>query len=125
MNDIDRTARELEKEIVKKGSIEAYQDYSIAYLEDQQFGSFYKMAKIMADKYDYVPAYYDVFSTILDRKNNYHTEDVYSLEGLSEKEKQEAIHYLKVGVKKGNTQCKWIVKKYIKEKRYFSKEDMP
>lgn len=122
MNEVDETANELEKKI-KKGSITAYQTYGIACLDDKQFGDYYKMSKIMADKYDYTPAYYNVFSSFAEKVNDYFKDDKYNLDSLSISDKEEAIKYLKIGAEKGEEQCQSRIKSYIEEKRYFVASD--
>lgn len=123
MNEISRTVGELEEDIIENGSVDAYEDFSIAYIDYRQFGDFYKMSKIMADKYDFVPAYYRVFSCLAERKNGYTSNDKYNLDGLSIKEKKEALKYLRLGAEKGEEQCKNRIKSYIEEKRYFVASD--
>jgi hypothetical protein len=122
MNEISRTVDDLEKVIENNGSVEAYNDYGIAYLDDKHFGDYYKMSKIMADKYNHIPAYYKVFFTIIDRKNDYYTKDIYSLEGLSKDKRNEAIKYLELGAQKGDEQCKRRIEEYQLEGRYFTKK---
>ena len=67
INEIDRTEEELRIEIVDLGSIEAYQSFQIAFLDDKNFGDFYQMSKVMADRYNYAPAYYSVYSCLLEK----------------------------------------------------------
>ena len=60
MNDPSRPMIELESLVLEKGDTNAYYELDIAYL-DYEHGEFFKFAKVMADKYDYTQAYFDVY----------------------------------------------------------------
>jgi hypothetical protein len=55
-----RPINELEYLVFEKGDTNAYIELDIAYL-DMKHGEFLKFAKVMADKYDYTQAYFDVY----------------------------------------------------------------
>jgi hypothetical protein len=65
MNSSKNNIEELQKEIMLNGNIEAYSDLMIVYLDypadDRLFWSM-----IMANKYDYPEAYYEVYLSITD-----------------------------------------------------------
>lgn len=97
-NEPDRTIRVLKALVVDKGDKEAYEELETAYL-DFPHGQFYEIAKIMADKYNYPQAYYDVYIQLLKPTNN--SETTISLDSCTEEEIKEAISYLKKAFAKG------------------------
>lgn len=98
MNQPDRPMSVLKDLVINKGDVDAYEELETAYL-DYNHGDFYKYAKIMADKYDYSRAYYDVYIQILKPTQNPH--QTISLDSCTSEEKQEAIYYLKKSFEKG------------------------
>jgi len=60
MNEPSRPMSELEYLVLEKGDSNAYEELDIAYM-DYEHGEFFKFAKVMADKYDYAQAYFDVY----------------------------------------------------------------
>ncbi len=116
INERNKDADELEKEIKNKGSIEAYQDFSVAYIDDNQFGDFIAMAKIMANKYHYLPAYYDVFISIYNKQGMSVGIDTsindFSLEHLNKMDRDTALWYLVKGANNGEKQSKFVLGKY-------------
>ena len=84
--------------VLNKGDIEAYEELETAYL-DHAHGDFFEIAKVMADKYDYPRAYYDVYLQILKPTQN--PERTISLDSCTAEEKKEAVLYLKKAFEKG------------------------
>lgn len=78
-----------------KGDTTAYYQLSLDYM-DSPYDGFLYTALIMANKYNYHIAYYDVYD-ILTQK--------YGLQELDEKTKELAIDYLRKGAQKGNKNC--------------------
>lgn len=103
MNEPSRPMSELEYLVVEKGDTNAYEELDIAYL-DYEHGKFFKFAKVMADKYDYTQAYYDVYLQTL--KSTQRKGTTLSLDSCSVEERNLAIKYLKMAEKKGHHQAK-------------------
>lgn len=98
MNEPTRSMNVLEDLVNSKGDIGAYEELETAYL-DYPHGEFYKFAKIMADKYNYPQAFYDVYFQLLKPTNRPGT--TISLDSCSREEKEEAIYYLRKAFEKG------------------------
>lgn len=105
MNDrfINENAVELaRKNIFIKGDTSAYKDLRIFYL-DQPPGDFLPFALVMADKYKYPLAYFDVYSSI--ELKNYLTGEKLSKNNVSNKDYSTALSHLKKGAELGDFQC--------------------
>lgn len=98
MNTPDRPMRILEDLVIREGDIEAYETLETAYL-DSAHGRFYKLAKQMADRWDYPRAHYDVYLQIL--KPTGKAGYTLSLDSCSAAERNEAIAYVKAAYAKG------------------------
>jgi len=92
----------LEELVLEKGDTNAYEDLRISYL-DYEHGKFLKFAKVMADKYKYCQAYYDVYCQI--EKPTLRKGFTLSLDSCTEKEKNEAIKYLYLAKRAGHHQA--------------------
>ena len=112
MNEPSRPMSELEYLVVEKGDTNAYEELDIAYL-DYEHGKFFKFAKVMADKYDYTQAYYDVYFQTL--KSTQRKGTTLSLDSCTIEERQLAIKYLKLAEKKGHHQAKDEIEELKKE----------
>ncbi len=112
MNETIRPISELEYLVVVKGDTNAYRELDIAYL-DLEHGKFFKFAKVMADKYDYKQAYYDVFIQTL--KSTRRKGTTLSLDSCTIEERQLAIKYLKLAEEKGHHQAKDEIEELKKE----------
>ncbi len=100
MNEPSIPISELTELVIKKGDTSAYQELDIAYM-DTRHGEFYKIAKLMADTYDFPQAYYDVYIQLL--KPTANPETTINLDSCSKEERSEAIKYLKKAFEKGFT----------------------
>ena len=114
MNEPDRTINVLKDMVLNKGDIDAYEELETAYL-DYRHGDFYEIAKVMADKYNYPRAYYDVYIQILKPTQN--PESTISLDSCTVEEKKEAISYLKKAFEKGFEPAGEQLE-YLKQKGY-------
>lgn len=95
----------LKKAILLNGDIQAYHSLSTEYLEHAFSEEFLLYALIMANKYDYPQAYYDVFTCLT---------DVYlsDLSLLDENTASLAIDYLIKAYEKKHHQAKDVVEEY-------------
>ncbi len=112
MNDPSRPMIELESLVLEKGDTNAYYELDIAYL-DYEHGEFFKFAKVMADKYDYTQAYFDVYWQTL--KSTQREETTLSLDSCTLEERNLAIKYLKMAERKGHHQAKDEIQQLKKE----------
>ena len=112
MNEPSRPMSELEYLVVEKGDTNAYEELDIAYL-DYEHGKFFKFAKVMADKYNYKQAYYDVYHKTL--KSTQRKGTTLSIDSCTIEERQLAIKYLKMAQEKGHHQAKDEIEELKKE----------
>lgn len=70
-------------------------------------GEFLKFAKVMADKYDYTQAYFDVYFQTL--KHTLRKGTRLSLDSCTLVERNLAIKYLKIAESRGHEQAKWVI----------------
>jgi len=96
---------ELKKAILLSGDIGAYQSLNTEYLDYAFPEEFLLYAMVMANKYDYPQAYFDVFTCLT---------DIYlsNLNQLDEKTASLAIDYLLKAYEKGHHQAKDMVEEY-------------
>ena len=85
MNDSERSDSELEKLVIEKGDTSAYYELFVNYL-DYPSERFLPYALIMANKYNYPQAYFDVYDRL------WHLYD--SPDSLDNTSKKMAIEYL-------------------------------
>ncbi len=112
MNDPNRPMNELESLVLEKGDTNAYYELDVAYL-DYEHGEFFKFAKVMADKYDYTQAYFDVYFQTL--KSTQREDATLSLDSCTLEERNLAIKYLKMAERKGHHQAKDEIQQLKKE----------
>lgn len=105
MNQHTTNQNELKKAILFSGDIAAYQSLNTEYLDYNYPEEFLLYAMIMANKYDYPQAYFDVFTCLT---------DIYlsDLNQLDEKTASLAIDYLLKAYEKGHHQAKDMVEEY-------------
>lgn len=111
MNERSRPDYVLEELVLEKGDTNAYDDLQISYL-DYEHGKLLKFAKVMADKYKYRQAYYDVYSQI--EKPTLRKGYTLSLDSCTEQEKNEAIKYLYLAKKAGQHQAESTIEELKK-----------
>ena len=104
MNQPSKSLSEL-KNLVKEGNTMAYDELSIAFLDEQYSDEFLIYAIIMANKYDYAQAYFDVFDCFI---------ETFRLDiiKIDEQTASLAIAYLEKAAKKGHEQAQEMVKEY-------------
>jgi len=83
--------------LVLDGNINAYKELHIAYLDS--IPCLLPYARLMADKYDYDIAYYDVYMCLTFRKGT--PDESARLDSLDEQTRKMALDYLKKGAEKG------------------------
>ena len=112
MNEPSRPMSELEYLVLEKGDSIAYEELDIAYL-DYGHGDFLKFAKVMADKYNYTQAYFDVYFQTLKPTQSEGT--TLSLDSCTLEERNLAVKYLKMAEEKGHHQAKEEIEELKKE----------
>lgn len=106
MNDSPKTISQLKQEILETGDTSAYYDLTIQLME-------YKLgdddllpyALIMANKYNYTQAYFDVFDCLTTK----YSSDIGQIDSLTA---QLAIKYLLIASEKGHWQASEIVESH-------------
>jgi TPR repeat protein len=94
---------ELEKLVIEKGDTSAYYDLFVVYL-DYSFEKFLPYALIMANRYNYPQAYYDVYDRLWNLYENPDTLDTTT--------KKMALEYLEKAAKMGHSQAKQTLEEY-------------
>lgn len=101
MNYSERSDSELEKLVIEKGDTSAYHELFVIYL-DYPSERFLPYALIMANKYNYPQAYFDVYDRL------WYLYD--SPDSLDNTSKKMAIEYLRRAALKGHAQAREILK---------------
>lgn len=112
--------KELEQLILQKGDSSAYYELSMQYL-DYGYEKFLPFALIMANKYDYPQAYFDVFSCLWEIYGKTTTRFML-LDSLDYTTQKMAIDYLKKASFKGHGQAKEILGEYYLYGMYIEKD---
>lgn len=107
MNSSTRSINELRKLIIENGDTSAYYELYIQYL-DFESQDFLVYAMIMANKYDYPQAYFDVFDCLTEP---FFQNCTFMDEKMDEKTASIAINYLLLAAEKGHEQAKEMVTK--------------
>lgn len=95
---------ELEKSVMEKGDTSAYYDLFVSYL-DYSPEKFLPYALIMANKYNYPQAYYDVYDRLWYLYGNPDLLDVAT--------KKFALEYLEKAAQKGHAQARQTLEEYL------------
>jgi len=106
INSVEKTISELKKQVIECGDSCAYDDLKIQ-LMDFNYGSeeLLPYAMVMANKYDYAQAYYDVFDCL--------TIPYWSdFSRIDPKTAELAVSYLLVAAEKGDEQASEIVESF-------------
>ncbi|MBP1619062.1 MAG: hypothetical protein H6Q14_2889 [Bacteroidetes bacterium] len=114
------------KDVVINGSKVCY-DSLHSYYSKIGFYKILPLALIMANKFDYTQAYFDVYFSLyklnsLGENKSTRVND-WSLDKLDKKTQGMAIEYLKIAADKGYEQAKKILGLYRKEGRYIDKNE--
>ncbi len=114
MNQPNRSITSIQNDVLSKGDTNAYLELRTAYL-DYSPEEFLFWALIMANKYEYPPAYLDVYYTLLDA----YCCDVSTgnLDKMDRKTREIALNYLKAAAEKGNEQAKQVWEQHYGEGR--------
>jgi hypothetical protein len=86
-----------ERLVAQKGDTNAYKELQTACL-DTSPEVFFPWAMLMANRYDYAPAYYDVFWSLQDWSRT--GDDIYSMTNMDAKTKKMALEYLDVAAER-------------------------
>jgi hypothetical protein len=92
---------------VRRGDTNAYNKLYIAYLTHEENMLFWSL--LMANKYDYTEAYFDVFCCLM---NSYNCVE-YKLDKMDDKSKKIALYYLRMAADKGHKQAIEVIKDYF------------
>lgn len=117
MNQPSVSESELKEAILYYGNISAYNELSVSYLDHCFQEEFLFYAMIMANKYDYPQAYYDVFDCFL----LFYLSDITKIDEQSAKL---AIEYLIKANERGHHQAKEIVEKFSITRNKNSKQQI-
>ena len=102
----DQPESELIQKIIQTGDTAAYNNLSTAYL-DHAHGDFLVWALLIANKYDYPQAYFDVFVQLSEL-----SPDSNSIDMLDNKTQSMAIEYLRRATDKGHHQAPEILRQF-------------
>jgi hypothetical protein len=106
------------------GDITSYEDAEIDALDNNYHDeSFYNYALIMSDKYNYVPAYFDVYWALY-CKQELNNDSLYSLDSLNEGEKAMALKYLLKAKNNGDHEAMEYLGIYYLQGKYFKKDSI-
>lgn len=86
-----------QKRVLEKGDTIAYKELRMI-SEEMPINYFFFWCYTMANKYDYAPAYVDVFNTLLEANEC----DIETLDSLDKRTRKFALEYLSIGAKKGD-----------------------
>lgn len=98
---------------LNKGDTSAYYQLSLDYM-DSPYDGFLYTALIMANKYDYHIAYYDVYEFLTDKANG--------IDNLDKSTRDMALCYLKKGAEKENRNCMSILGHFYIEGEHVPKD---
>ncbi len=112
INQPNRSITSIQNDVLSKGDTNAYLELRTAYL-DYSPEEFLFWALIMANKYDYPPAYLDVYYTLLDA----YCCDVSTgnLDKMDRKTRAMALNYLKAAADKNHKQAKQVWEQHYEE----------
>jgi hypothetical protein len=111
---------QLQKNVILYGDAEAYWELRLKYMEMSMDESLLPYSLIMANKYDYPIAYFDVYNwlTLL----SYWHSPNHTFDLLDKKTLSLAIEYLKRGSQKGETNCMRNLGYLYEEGKYVKKD---
>lgn len=110
--------QELKHKALIEGDTIAYDELSLDYM-DSPYEGFLYTALVMANKYEYPPAYIDVYYCLTGLKNKRSNEE---LDDLDKSTRELALKYLIDGSEKGNKDCMQILGFHFLKGRYLPKD---
>lgn len=122
MNQPLENPKNLRKAVIEDGDTSAYNELSIQYLS-YGYGRFLPFALIMANKYNYPEAYFDIFASLSDLNRYYQNDNDndWSLDSLDNNLREMAVTYLIKAANKGNEQAQEVLGNYYLEGKYVKK----
>lgn len=105
MNQPSKSLSELKSLVLNKGDVKAYDELIAAYLDESNSEEFLLYAIIMANKFNYPQAYFDVYSCLV---NVFYSD----ITKIDENTAALAITYLEKAAKKGHEQAQEMVKEF-------------
>ena len=109
---------EFKKLALEKGDTIAYSELSNYYMDISNEGLLYS-ALMMANKYHYSRAYYDVYETITESS---YKKEFTELDSLDSKTRSMALDYLIMGADKGNKECQRKLGYFLSQGKYIKKD---
>jgi len=117
MNQPTISESELKKAVLYDGNTSAYDELSISYLDYSIQEEFLYYAMIMANRYDYPQAYFDVYFYLTQTFST-------DISNIDDKSAKLAIEYLLKAYEKGHHQAKDIVEEYSVTNKEDSKQQI-
>ena len=117
INQTDKPLKELKEKIVKTGDTVSYEELSTAYM-DYSIGEFLPYALLMANKYNYPQAYFDVYESLVLMQSS----GLDTIESLDPQSLKMALDYLKLSSEKGLPVAKKILGQYYLDGKYVSQD---
>lgn len=118
---------ELKKEVILKGKIDSYNKLNTIYTKDGNKTDVLVYALIMAHKYNYSRAYYDVFELLYLTGHYVESSENcfdYSLECLDSETKRMALEYLKKAIENGDSTASEILLDYYDINGFYPIRDL-
>lgn len=104
--------------VIEQGDTAAFYQLSVDYM-DSPFDSYLYTSLIMANKYNYPPAYMEVYNCLTGLPNK---KDFTELDDLDEKTRALALKYLIEGSGLGCGECKQFLGRYYIDGKYVPKD---
>jgi hypothetical protein len=116
----------LKKDVVLYGDTDAYWELKLKHMDMDLIESLLPYSLLMANKYDYPLAYFDVYNSII--LLSYRNSSNHTFDFLDKKTLSLAIEYLKMGSDKGESNCMrdlgflYMAGKYVKKDTVLGKQ---
>lgn len=110
----------LKSRVVRLGDTSSYYNLQVAYMDNNWIEGLLPYALIMANKYGYTPAYYDVYQSIqgIDLYHSGGASTDYSLDMVDTASRKIALEYLLKAARQGDAQAQEVVETYRAAGRY-------
>jgi hypothetical protein len=117
--------KEVQKAICLHGDTIMYQRVKQLYRDYHIEREVFFYSFIMANRYHYVPAYYDVYMCLWQAFNGGKKAKLWDMTRFDPKSREMALRYLKMGAKRGNKDALRILIKYYTEPVEYGQETKP
>ncbi len=124
INQPSQPLSELKEDIINHGSIKAYEELSIAFMDYSEI-EMLPYAFIMADKYDYSKAYLDVYDILGLSYACNSTVDIkyYNLDCIAEATRKDVLSYLEKAVEKRVKSAQYTLGHMYLDGKYYPKNE--